>query len=83
VERIEGFEKIMAYGGIGLTYCREPLRQFKHLQVRIRVRLGHHPPGPQRLERATPGQVVLPIFPALAAIVNWAKSWYNFRSPYN
>lgn len=25
------FEKIMAYGGIMLTSCREPPRQFRHL----------------------------------------------------
>jgi len=29
------FEKIMAYGGIMLTSCREPPRQFKHLRVLI------------------------------------------------
>jgi hypothetical protein len=29
------FEKIMAYGGIMLTSCREPPRQFKHLHVLI------------------------------------------------
>jgi hypothetical protein len=27
MKRIEGFEKIMPYGGIMLTSCREPPRQ--------------------------------------------------------
>jgi len=34
-----------------------------------RVRLGYHPPGLQRLERATPGQVVLPLFPEAAITI--------------
>jgi hypothetical protein len=39
------FEKIMAYGGIMLTSCREPPRQFKHLRVLIVAEDGEYGTG--------------------------------------